>query len=132
MTSAAQGGFDIALNQGGAITGTITRAFNAAPLFGVDVTAFNSAGKAVATGRSNPKGQYRLSGLPSGSYFVSTQNAQGFQDALYSGQSCEPFCNPVSGTPIVVSGTATTSGRDFALQQLVSIGGVVCAAQLAF
>ena len=87
VTSAAQGGFDIALNQGGAITGTITRAFNAAPLFGVDVTAFNSAGKAVATGRSNPKGQYRLSGLPSGSYFVSTQNAQGFQDALYSGQS---------------------------------------------
>ncbi len=125
VATTSQSGFDIALNQGGAISGTVTRAFNAAPLFGVDVTAYNSAGKVVAAARSNPNGQYRLSGLPAGSYFVSTQNAQGFQDALYSGQSCEPFCNPVSGTPIVVSGTATTSGRDFALQQLVSIGGVV-------
>ena len=125
VNNVALSGFDIALNRGAAITGTVTAAFNGAPLFGVDLTAFNSAGKVVATKRSNPNGKYRLDGLPSGSYFVTTQNAQGFQDALYTGQICEPFCNPVSGTPIVVSGTATTSGRDFVLQQLVSVGGVV-------
>jgi len=118
-------GFDIALNRGGAIAGTVRAASNAQGLNGVGLTAYNASGNVVATARSNPRGSYRLDGLPSGSYFVATNNAQGFQDALFNGQNCEPFCNPVSGTPIMVNGTATTANRDFALLQSVSIGGVV-------
>jgi hypothetical protein len=118
-------GFDIALSQGGAIAGTVTNANGGAPLIGVAVRAFNGAGDQVAVTATNPNGKYRLQGLPSGNYFLTTSNGQGFQDELFSGQSCEPFCNPVSGTAVAVAGTATTSGRDFALDQSVTISGTV-------
>jgi hypothetical protein len=118
-------GFDIALSPGGSIAGTVTNAVGAAALFGVQLKAYNSAGDLVARTSTNPNGKYRLRGLPAGNYFVTTQNALGFQDELFNGQSCEPFCNPVTGTPIVVTGIATTSGRDFALDQSVSVSGTV-------
>lgn len=118
-------GFDIALSPGGAIAGTVTNAVGATPLFGVQLRAYNATGDLVAITGTNPNGKYRLSGLPAGNYFVTTQNSLGFQDELFDGQSCEPFCNPVTGTPIVVSGTATTAGRDFALEQSVSVSGTV-------
>lgn len=119
------GGFNLALQRGGSISGTITNAAGAAPLFGVRLKAFNGAGNLVATASSNPNGNYVLRGLPPGSYFVYTENDLGFQDQLYSGQNCEPFCNPVTGTSITVTGTATTTGRNFALQQSVSVSGTV-------
>jgi hypothetical protein len=118
-------GIDIALSRGGAITGTVVNTIGSVPLFGVDIKAFNSAGALVAVARTNPNGKYRLSGLPPGSYYLSTNNTLGFQDELFDSQSCEPFCNPVAGTAVVVTGTATTTGRNFSLDQSVSISGVV-------
>lgn len=119
------GGFNLALQRGGAISGTISNAAGATPLFGVRLKAFNSAGDLVAVASSNPNGNYLLRGLPPGSYFVYTENDLGFQDQLYTGQNCEPFCNPVTGTSITVTGTATTTGRNFSLQQSVSVSGTV-------
>ncbi len=119
------GGFDMALSQGGAITGTVVNAVGSSPLFGVELKAFNSSGDLVAIARSNPNGKYRLEALPPGSYYLSTNNSLGFQDELYNGQSCEPFCNPVNGTAVNVVGTATTTGRNFSLEQSVSVSGIV-------
>lgn len=118
-------GFDIALSRGGAITGTVVNTAGSVPLLGVEMKAFNAAGDLVAVTRTNPNGKYRLDGLPSGSYYLTTNNALGFQDELFDGQSCEPFCNPVTGTAVVVSGTAVTSGRNFSLDQSVAVSGVV-------
>ena len=118
-------GFDIALNLGGAITGTVVNALGASPLFGVELKAFNASGDLVAIARTNPNGKYRLEALPPGSYYLSTNNSLGFQDELYDGQSCEPFCNPVNGTAVIVAGTATAAGRNFSLEQSVAVGGVV-------
>ena len=118
-------GFDMALSRGGAISGTVINTLGGSPLFGVELKAFNSAGDLVAVARTNPNGKYRLEGLPPGNYYLSTNNALGFQDELYDGQSCEPFCNPVTGTAVTVVGTATTSGRNFSLDQSVTVSGVV-------
>ena len=119
------GGFDMALAQGGAISGTVVNAVGNSPLFGVELKAFNASGDLVAIARTNPNGKYRLEGLPAGSYYLSTNNSLGFQDELFDGQSCEPFCNPVTGTAVVVVGTATTTARNFSLDQSVSVSGVV-------
>ncbi len=118
-------GYDIALSQGGKIAGTVTNAVGGAPLFGVQMRAFNAAGNLVALSNTNPNGNYVIEGLPTGNYFVTTQNSLGFQDQLFSGQTCEPFCNPVTGTAISVVANATTSGRNFALVQSVAVSGIV-------
>ncbi len=118
-------GFDMALSRGGAISGTVINTVGGGPLFGVELKAFNTAGDLVAVGRTNPNGKYRLEALPPGIYYLSTNNSLGFQDELYDSQSCEPFCNPVTGTSVNVVGTGTTSGRNFSLDQSVSVSGVV-------
>lgn len=118
-------GINMALSRGGGIEGRITNAAGGAGLAGVTLRAYNTAGNLVAVSGSNPDGDYRLDGLPSGDYFVTTDNVLGFQDEVWDNLSCEPFCNPVSGTAITVSGTATTAGRNFALDQSVSVSGAV-------
>lgn len=118
-------GIDFALSRGGAISGTITESAGGTPLDGVEVRAFNGAGDQVALGSSNAAGRYVLRGLPAGSYFLVTQNLLGYVDEAYANLVCEPFCNPVTGTAVVVAGTATTGGRDFALDRARTIAGTV-------
>ena len=131
VATADVGGIGLALNQGGGIGGTVTNSVGSVPLAGVEIRAFNGAGDQVAQARSNSLGNYLISGLPAGSYFLTTFNRLGFQDERYDNQSCEPFCNPVGGIAVNVVGTVTTSGRDFALSESVVISGIVTNGGLA-
>ena len=118
-------GVDFALATGGSIAGTVTQAGGGGPLRGVTIDAYNGAGKRVGTTRTNLLGGYRLIGLPSGSYYVRTSNNLGFQDKLYNNLPCEPFCNPVNGTAVVVAAPATTGAVNFSLDQSASVSGTV-------
>ncbi|MBK8283880.1 MAG: hypothetical protein IPK97_02835 [Ahniella sp.] len=42
-------------------------------------------------------------------------NVLGLEDRLFGGALCVSGCNPLSGSPITVSGTATTNAIDFSL-----------------
>jgi hypothetical protein len=118
-------GFSITLNPGGAIAGTVTNNAGGAPLRGVQIKAFNGTGRLVGVARSNLLGRYRMEGIPSGSYFVLTENELGFQDELYNNLACEPFCNPVTGASVAVTAPVTTGGIDFGLNESASISGTV-------
>lgn len=117
-------GVDFALVKAGSIAGAVS-ASGGGGLRGVTLEAYNGAGKLVSRARSNALGGYRLIGLPSGTYFVRTSNNLGYQDKLYNNLSCEPFCNPVTGTPVSVTAPATTAGINFSLDQSASLSGTV-------
>jgi hypothetical protein len=118
-------GIDFALQKGGAISGTITRTAGSQPIPGIEVRAFTPAGRLAGVGRSSVSGNWLIAGLSPGNYFVSTANNQGFLNEVYNNLPCEPFCNPVGGTPVAVAGTATTSGINFQLDAAASISGQV-------
>ncbi|MCG6117475.1 MAG: carboxypeptidase regulatory-like domain-containing protein [Aquimonas sp.] len=118
-------GIDFALQPGASLTGIITRSTGGLPIPGVEVRAFNSAGRLAGVGRSSARGTWRIAGLSPGNYFVSTSNNQGFLNEVYNDLPCEPFCNPVGGSPIAVAGAGVIGGIDFALNAAASITGQV-------
>lgn len=123
--AAGTSGIDFALQRGASLAGQVTRAAGGQPIVGVEVRAFTSAGRLAGVGRTSGSGEWRISGLSPGSYFVSTSNNQGFLNEVYNNLPCEPFCNPVGGSPIAVAGSGVISGIDFALEAAASISGLV-------
>ncbi len=118
-------GIELALRQGGRISGTITDVNDASPLAGIQVEAYNSAGQVIADAVTNPLGEYTLESLPGGEYTLRTRNRSGYQNRLYDGIACAPFCNPANGTPVTVTEEETQTDIDFALVRAVSISGTV-------
>jgi protocatechuate 3,4-dioxygenase beta subunit len=118
-------GINFALQKGASISGTITRAAGGQPIPGIEVRAFTSAGRLAGVARTSVTGKWLIQGLSPGNYFVATSNNQGFLNEVYNNIPCEPFCNPLEGSPIAVSGTGTISGIDFALEAAASISGQV-------
>ena len=111
------GPINLALAQGGRIAGVIKNAATNAPAAGVPVRIFDTAGQFISDAVSDSVGAYvSRAGLPSGTYYLRTVNAPGFQDALYNGFACAPSCTVTSGTPVSVTIAQTTTGIDFALQ----------------
>jgi hypothetical protein len=118
-------GINFALQKGASISGTITRTAGGQPIPGIEVRAFTSAGRLAGVARTSVSGNWLISGLSPGNYFVSTSNNQGFLNEVYNNIPCEPFCNPLGGSPIAVAGTGTVSGINFALDAAASISGQV-------
>ena len=118
-------GIDFALQRGASLAGTITSAAGGQPIPGVEVRAFTASGRLAGVGRASTSGAWRIAGLSPGSYFVSTSNNQGFLNEVYNNLPCEPFCNPVGGSPIAVAGSGVIGGIDFVLDAAASISGVV-------
>ncbi len=124
-TGATTSGISFSLNAGGRISGAITDAGTAAPLANVNVQILNSTGAIVSNGFTDNAGQYISSaGVTTGSYFVLTQNSQGYVNEVYNNITCAP-CNPTSGTPVSVTAGMTTSGISFALNAGGRISGTV-------
>jgi 5-hydroxyisourate hydrolase-like protein (transthyretin family) len=126
---ATTAGRDFALDPGGAVSGTITNASTGAPLQNVNVQVFARVGGLntfVNSGASNPSGVYTIGGLPAGNYYVFT-GAGSFMNELYDDILCPLNCNLIvaSGAEIPVTLNATTSGRNFALNQGGEISGTV-------
>jgi len=117
---AATSGIDFTLSRGGLITGTVTNAADGTPLSGIGVQVFNSAGLGVGVFNTNGSGVFTTMGLPPGTYYVRTSNNAGYINQQWHNLPCpQSGCLSTAGTPVVVSGTATTTGIDFAL----SLGG---------
>ncbi|HJQ68390.1 MAG TPA: carboxypeptidase regulatory-like domain-containing protein [Blastocatellia bacterium] len=128
---ATTSGIDFLLAKGGRISGGVTNASSSAFLVGVNVQIHDSGGAIVANGFTDGTGNYISdAGLPAGSYFARTNNNQGFIDKLYNNTTCAP-CNVTAGTPITVTGTATTTGINFALNAGGRISGNVTDASSA-
>lgn len=110
-------GIDFALDTGGRMAGRITSAASGAPLGGIYVGVYASTGNHV--GWSSPTdaaGSYLTPALLPGTYFAETLNYQSFTDEIYDDIPCPSgSCSVTSGSPIVVTAEATTSGIDFAL-----------------
>lgn len=117
---------NFSLAVGGSITGMVTST-GGAPLENISVVAFLPSGSSAGSGLTNSLGAFRLSGLPSGSYFLRTFNAGGFTDQLFDGRSCAA-CNPTTGTPVAVQIAQATGGINFSLAPGGRISGTVTAA----
>lgn len=109
------GGVDFALDRGGRIGGTVTRAADGRPL-DASVDVFDAGGTLAETARTDGAGAYRTTvGLPSGTYYAkATEGSGAYGDELFSDLPCRS-CSPTSGTPITVIATALTAGVDFSL-----------------
>ena len=121
------GPIDFALAIGGTITGTVTASGPSTILVGVSVYLFDSDGDYVARATTNAQGVYAKAGLPAGTYYVATNNTQGYIDELYNNVSCPGtfYCTVTSGTGVSVAASTVTSGIDFALVQGGTIAGTL-------
>jgi 5-hydroxyisourate hydrolase-like protein (transthyretin family) len=119
-------GVDFVLAKGGLLSGTVRDAFTGLPLRGVEVHVHDAAGL-VTSGSTDNAGVYTSSsGLPTGTYYVRTSNAQGYVDELYDDAPCPAgACTPASGTPVAVTAGTTTTGIDFGLAAGGRISGTV-------
>jgi hypothetical protein len=111
-TGGLASGIDFTLAPGGGFSGTVTDA-SGAPLRAT-IRGYNGTGGYIGSTSSDATGYYRNSvGLPPGTYFALAY-ASGMDQQLYDGITCAA-CDPTTGTPITVTGLATTSGIDFHL-----------------
>ena len=77
------------------------------------------------TAAVDASGNYSITPLDTGSYYVVTQNEAGFLDELYDNLPCESGCDVMAGRAVdVVFGEATT-GIDFLLEPGFTITGRV-------
>ncbi len=89
------------------LTGSVTDP-NGAPVPGIDVLVFDTAGAPVQAATTDAAGAYSVFGLSSGYYLAKTSNASGFADVLYDGIACALGCDVTAGTRISVSVGLTT------------------------
>jgi hypothetical protein len=113
----------------GDIAGTVTGP--SGPLVGLTVAVMDPTGNQVATGTTVAGGQYQISGLAAGLYFVHASvafaNPDGLLGQTYAGVDCTVNCDPRAATEVAV-GAGTTPGIDFQLRTGSTIAGTVTAA----
>lgn len=101
--------------EGAGISGHVTGVAGA--LAGVQIAIYDSLGVLAGTVFSDISGAYLTTGaldLSAGTYFVLASGAFGYANELFDDLPCAA-CNPTTGTPVVVTAGATTSGIDFDL-----------------
>ncbi|MBI1884645.1 MAG: carboxypeptidase regulatory-like domain-containing protein, partial [Chlamydiae bacterium] len=111
----------------GVITGTITDS-QGVPLQGIQVNIYNSSGSVVSTASTDAQGFYRsLGSLATGqSYYVRTQNDQGYIDELYDNIACvADSCDPTKGTAVLLPDNEAAADINFQLKVGGAISGTV-------
>ncbi len=118
-------GINAALQEAAKVTGTVTNASTKAAVQGIEVCA-RLASTGAYTGScqlTNAKGEYAVTGLPSGEYkieFDAFSSSANYLTQYYNGKSSLEAANAVSATA-----GSTTSGIDAALQEGGKIAGTV-------
>jgi len=117
---------DFNLAQGGVISGTVMSP-GGVRLMNVTVQLFSSTGRLLGSTLSGATGGYSLPAAPDGTYYLRALGGRlGLGDKLYDNLTCGPGCNDVTtGTPVVVSGGANQTGKDFSLVAAGSLSGMV-------
>ena len=118
-------GIDFALVAGGVISGAVTIDGSGTPLDSGYVRIYVSSSDYIRA-YPNTSGVYETGpGLPSGTYYAKAQSFEGYVTELYDDIPCAFGCTATDGTPIAVTGGATTANIDFALDAEASISGTV-------
>ena len=118
-------GIDLALAEGGGISGTVTDVGTAAPIANAILDIFHQDGIFIESVLTDGSGNYTTStGLITGSYRVRTRGVVGYIDEVWDDIVCLN-CNPLLGDPIAVTSPTTTTGIDFALAPGGGIAGTV-------
>ena len=113
----AVAGIDASLEQGGTITGRVTRESDGAPVAdrGVQVS-----GPSVVWTSTDANGVYTASRLLPGDYSVSFTGGDGLAGEYYDG-----VADSESATPVTITGSQTVAGIDATLVEGGAISGVV-------
>ena len=118
-------GIDFELAQGGGISGSVT---DDSTHLGIDsgyINLYDAGGTSRRALYPDASGDYSASNLPAGTYYARTESFEGYWDELYDNLPCPDSCTVTDGTPIAVTGGATTTGIDFDLARGGAISGTV-------
>jgi len=123
---------NLALTHGGHISGTIRDSVTLLPIQGIGIGLVTESGASAGVINStNNLGAYTMPAVPAGTYFARTNAnagtpsaALGYIREVYNNIDCSA-CNPLLGTPIVVTQDATTTGIDFSLTRGARLSGHV-------
>ncbi|MCF6300715.1 MAG: carboxypeptidase-like regulatory domain-containing protein [Proteobacteria bacterium] len=110
-------GISINLSQGATIAGKITDFNLQSGIADIVVNVFDDQGGFIASYQTNTLGDYITSGLPAGTYYLTTSSNEVLVDTIYGGGNCFiDNCDPLTGTPIVVANQQVVSGFDMVLR----------------
>ena len=102
------------------VSGTVRNVVGNTPLSTIAVELHTDAGRRAGSAVTDLFGNYSISSVAPGTYFLRTVNDRGFVDRLYSNAECAS-CDVRNGTPVVVASGSDVAGIDFTL----SAGGVL-------
>jgi len=114
-------GRDLALSREAGLRGTVTGAGQ--PIRSVTVSAYDVTGRLMGQDATDCFGQYAISGLEGGDYYVQTRNTLGYIDEAAGDVPCWGCAPPSGSKQTVVNGTSAT--LDFALAAGGRLTGVV-------
>lgn len=110
---------NFALSKTGTIFGTVTAKADGKPVEGAVVTAYGVAGFGSREARTDAKGQYLITDLPTADFLVLAR-AKGFVTLFYQNTP-----DKASARQVRVLADAHTTGIDFAMAPLATISGTV-------
>jgi len=87
----------------GGIAGTITQQGTTTRLSGIQVIVFDDTDSWIDEVSTDSQGEYEVSNLDDGTYFVKTYNYSAYVDELYNNIDCSSGCDVTTGTPIGVT-----------------------------
>ena len=125
VSGATTGHVDFALRQGGRVVGRITDGLFGLPISGISVRLTGALGQSWDSTSTDAAGQFTLSGLHGGTYFLHTHEWRGYLNEVYDNVPCGAECTPSAGTPLAVVPGATIGGLEIVLQQGGRISGYV-------
>ena len=138
-------GVDFSLNRGGAITGKVTTSDSGDALAFAYVEVYDEEGLVVDGHTANSEGEYKISGLPSGRYFLKASpvlrstfsnffwysvlpNAGDYMAMVYGDLPCADRCDVTRGAAVNVTSGQIVEDIDIALASGDAISGTVLAA----
>jgi hypothetical protein len=111
---------EIELDDDSSISGTVTRETGGSTISDVTVRAYDSKWNAVRSVKTNSSGNYTLTGLHTGDYFIGTDNTPGYIDKFFSNTTLR------SGASVVaVAGNQDITNINFVLPAGGAIAGTV-------
>lgn len=123
----ATGGYILTIGQDARIGGTITEADGGAPIEAMSAKAFTAEGIWIATDGSDSFGDYLVTGLNQGEYYIGTSYApthliNELHDDIRCPLGPPQDCAPTDGDPVATILNDTTT-IDFALDQKSTVSG---------
>lgn len=99
------------------LVGTVLDGTTGQPMAGVEVQIWDAGGNPVVRRTTRANGVW-FADLPPATYFVSSDAGSAFPDQVYRGVFCDGPCDPLTGTPLVVTTGVVIRGVDFRLRPL--------------